>query len=142
VLLFATTFPCTDITLRNGRWRSLYLYSPSSGSLTGSVKVDVHYYEDGNVRLLTERPISSSLSSSASASEVVKQISGIERRYQEELNRGFQNLSENAFKSLRRQLPVTRQKVEWDKIAAYKAGYVIYCIYIAIEQRGILLTLL
>ena len=142
MLLFATTFPCTDITLRNGRWRSLYLYSPSSGSLTGSVKVDVHYYEDGNVRLLTERPISSSLSSSASASEVVKQISGIERRYQEELNRGFQNLSENAFKSLRRQLPVTRQKVEWDKIAAYKAGYVIYCIYIAIEQRGILLTLL
>jgi len=83
----------------------------------------VHYYEDGNVRLLTERPISSSLSS-ASASELVKQISGIERRYQEELNRGFQNLSENAFKSLRRQLPVTRQKVEWDKIAAYKAGYV------------------
>jgi len=85
----------------------------------------VHYYEDGNVRLLTERPISSSLPS-ASASELVKQIAGIERRYQEELNRGFQNLSENAFKGLRRQLPVTRQKVEWDKIAAYKAGYVIH----------------
>jgi len=88
------------------------------------MKVDVHYYEDGNVRLLTDKPIVSSLSSSASASEIVKQIAVIERKYQEELNRGFQNLSENAFKSLRRQLPVTRQKMEWDKIAAYKAGYV------------------
>jgi len=88
------------------------------------MKVDVHYYEDGNVRLLTDKPIISSLSSSASASEIVKQIAFIERKYQEELNRGFQNLSENAFKSLRRQLPVTRQKMEWDKIAAYKAGYV------------------
>lgn len=84
----------------------------------------MHYYEDGNVRLLTERPISSSLSSSGTASEIVKIIAQIERRYQEELNRGFQGLSENAFKGLRRQLPVTRQKVEWDKIAAYKAGYV------------------
>jgi F-actin capping protein alpha subunit len=84
----------------------------------------VHYYEDGNVRLLTDKPVSSSLSFSASASEIVKQISIIERKYQEELNRGFQNLSENAFKGLRRQLPVTRQKMEWDKIAAYKAGYV------------------
>jgi len=84
----------------------------------------VHYYEDGNVRLLTDKPVVSSLSSSASASEIVKQIAAIERKYQEELNRGFQNLSENAFKGLRRQLPVTRQKMEWDKIAAYKAGYV------------------
>jgi hypothetical protein len=82
----------------------------------------VHYYEDGNVRLITERPISSSLGSSTSASEIVKSVAQIERRYQEELNRGFQGLSENAFKGLRRQLPVTRQKVEWDKIAAYKAG--------------------
>lgn len=83
----------------------------------------MHYYEDGNVRLLTDKPVISSLSSSASASEIVKQIAAIERKYQEELNRGFQNLSENAFKGLRRQLPVTRQKMEWDKIAAYKAGY-------------------
>jgi hypothetical protein len=40
-------------TSRNGRWRSLYIYSPSSSSLSGTMKVDVHYYEDGNVRLLT-----------------------------------------------------------------------------------------
>ena len=107
---------------RNGRWRSLYLHNPSSGSLTGSIKVDVHYYEDGNVRLLTEKPISANLSSGASAAEITKQVAGVERKYQEDLNKAFGNLSEGAFKSLRRQLPVTRQKVEWDKISGYRVS--------------------
>ncbi|RKF75038.1 F-actin-capping protein subunit alpha [Golovinomyces cichoracearum] len=105
----------------NGRWRSLYTYSPSSLTLEGFIKVDVHYYENGNVRLLTTKPITISLSSNT-ASAIVQEISGTERRYQEELNKGFHNLSEGAFKGLRRQLPVTRQKVEWDKIAGYRLG--------------------
>ncbi|MBE3050365.1 hypothetical protein IMZ48_49295, partial [Candidatus Bathyarchaeota archaeon] len=42
-------------TTRNGRWRSLYTFDPSSNTLEGSIKIDVHYYEDGNVRLLTDR---------------------------------------------------------------------------------------
>ncbi|GAB7349277.1 hypothetical protein MBLNU459_g8423t1 [Dothideomycetes sp. NU459] len=110
----------------NGRWRSLYTFSPSSSSsstLTGSIKVDVHYYEDGNVRLLTTKPVSApASSSSASASDVVRAIAAVERKYQEDLNRAFANLNEGAFKGLRRQLPVTRQKVEWEKIAGYRVG--------------------
>lgn len=82
----------------------------------------MHYYEDGNVRLLTDKPVSGSVSSSASATEVVRQIASIERQYQEDLNRGFTSMNEGAFKGLRRQLPVTRQKVEWDKISGYKAS--------------------
>ncbi|PQE30436.1 F-actin-capping subunit alpha protein [Rutstroemia sp. NJR-2017a WRK4] len=105
----------------NGRWRSLYIYEPSSSSLTGSIKVDVHYYEDGNVRLLTNKPLSLSVSSS-SASGIVREIATAEKRYQEEINKGFNNLSEGAFKGLRRQLPITRQKIEWDKIAGYRLG--------------------
>jgi hypothetical protein len=114
-----------DLTLltisRNGRWRSLYIYEPSSSALTGSIKVDVHYYEDGNVRLLTTKPVSSSISSS-SASSIVREIATTEKKYQEEINKGFNNLSEGAFKGLRRQLPITRQKIEWDKIAGYRLG--------------------
>ncbi|KAK1988123.1 2-oxoisovalerate dehydrogenase beta subunit [Colletotrichum cereale] len=105
----------------NGRWRSLYIFDPSSSSLEGSVKVDVHYYEDGNVRLLTNRPSQASVSSGTGAG-IVKEISTSEKKYQEELNRGFTNLSEGAFKGLRRQLPVTRQKIEWDKITSYRLG--------------------
>ena len=106
---------------RNGRWRSLYLYDPSSGSLEGSLKVDVHYYEDGNVRLLTTKPVAGSVSSGSGAG-LVKEIAAGEKKYQEELNRGFASLSEGAFKGLRRQLPVTRQKIEWDKVASYRVG--------------------
>jgi hypothetical protein len=85
------------------------------------VKVDVHYYEDGNVRLLTNKPVTASVSS-ASASAIVREIATAEKKYQEEVNKGFNNLSEGAFKGLRRQLPITRQKIEWDKIAGYRLG--------------------
>ncbi|KAI1741730.1 2-oxoisovalerate dehydrogenase beta subunit [Xylaria scruposa] len=105
----------------NGRWRSLYIYDPSSGSLEGSIKVDVHYYEDGNVRLLTNKPLSSSVASDTGAG-ISKEIAAGEKKYQEELNKGFTSLSEGTFKSLRRQLPVTRQKIEWDKVASYRVG--------------------
>ncbi|KAF5590474.1 transketolase [Fusarium tjaetaba] len=105
----------------NGRWRSLYILDPSSGALEGSLKVDVHYYEDGNVRLLTNKPVSSTISS-VNGTSIVKEISTTERKYQEELNKGFVSLSEGAFKGLRRQLPVTRQKIEWDRVTSYRLG--------------------
>ncbi|KAJ5051873.1 uncharacterized protein L3040_001636 [Drepanopeziza brunnea f. sp. 'multigermtubi'] len=105
----------------NGRWRSLYIFDPSSSSLSGTIKIDVHYYEDGNVRLLTTKPVSASIPS-ASAAAIVREITVAEKKYQEEVNKGFNNLSEGAFKGLRRQLPITRQKIEWDKIAGYRLG--------------------
>jgi capping protein alpha len=104
----------------NGRWRAWYEYDPSASDITGEMAVDVHYYEDGNVRLLTQKPVSSAAGSSAP--EIIKAIGATERKYQEELNRGFAGLSEGVFKSLRRQLPVTRQKVEWEKISGYRVG--------------------
>ncbi|KAL8895904.1 MAG: hypothetical protein Q9192_003381 [Flavoplaca navasiana] len=112
----------------NGRYRSTYLFSPSSSTLSGTINVDVHYYEDGNVRLTTTKKIpemkveASSASSSSAAAEIMRKIAGVEKAYQEELNRGFGRLSEGEFKGLRRQLPVTRQKVEWEKIGGYRLG--------------------
>jgi capping protein alpha len=81
----------------------------------------VHYYEDGNVRLLTSKPLTASVSSGTGAG-IAKEIATSEKKYQEELNRSFTSLSEGAFKALRRQLPVTRQKIEWDKVASYRLG--------------------
>jgi len=105
----------------NGRWRSLYIFDPSDSTLSGSIKVDVHYYEDGNVRLQTSKPVLVS-TSSVLASAIVREITVAEKKYQDEVNKGFNNLSEGAFKGLRRQLPITRQKIEWDKIAGYRLG--------------------
>lgn len=53
----------------------------------------------------------------------MQQIAGWELAYQEELNRGFARLSEGSFKGLRRQLPITRQKVEWEKVGSYRVFF-------------------
>lgn len=92
-----------------------------STTITGNIHVDVHYYEDGNVSLSTNKPINISIPS-LSAEAVVSRIAAAERDYQEELNRAFTRMNEGAFKSLRRQLPVTRQKVDWEKVGGYRLG--------------------
>ncbi|KAJ5822387.1 WASH complex F-actin capping protein alpha subunit [Penicillium robsamsonii] len=107
----------------NGRFRAIYQLpvSSSSSTLTGNIHVDVHYYEDGNVALNTTKPVSISISS-VSAESIVSRIAAAERDYQEALNRAFVQTSEGAFKGLRRQLPITRQKVEWEKVGGYRLG--------------------
>jgi len=102
----------------NGRWRSMYLLNPSSRSVNGEIKVDVHYYEDGNVRMATSKKVG--LTPADGAEGVVREIAKAENAFQEALNRGFTALAEGSFKSLRRQLPVTRQRVEWEKIGGYR----------------------
>ncbi|EYE92078.1 F-actin-capping protein subunit alpha [Aspergillus ruber CBS 135680] len=106
----------------NGRFRAIYTMPVSEpATVTGKVHVDVHYYEDGNVALNTTKPISVSISS-LSAETVISRIAAAERDYQETLNRAFVQMAEEAFKNLRRQLPITRQKVEWEKVGGYRLG--------------------
>ena len=84
--------------------------------------MDVHYYEDGNVRLTAARSVEIGFTPSASGSDVMKGLAAAEQKLHESLNQEFSSLSEGVFKGLRRQLPVTRQKVEWDKIGSYRVG--------------------
>ena len=106
----------------NGRFRCTYSYSASSNTLSGTINVDVHYYEDGNVRLTTTKKVPETSIGGSRPADVVREITKLEKRYQEDLNRGFTELSENSFKGLRRYLPVTRQKIEWEKVGSYRAG--------------------
>lgn len=39
-----------------------------------------------------------------------------EGKYQAALNDAYQEMSEKTFKGLRRALPLTRQKLDWDKV--------------------------
>ena len=84
--------------------------------------MDVHYYEDGNVRMNTSRKVEIS-SGTGSADAIVREIVKTENAFQEQLNRSFTALAEGSFKSLRRQLPVTRQRVEWEKIGGYRVRW-------------------
>lgn len=102
-----------------GRWRSVYTYDKRSSKLTGQIEVDVHYYEDGNVRLLTKKNLELEASS---IENVSKSIETAEKKYQEELNKAFGVLGEGSFKELRRALPVTRSKINWSSISSMRIG--------------------
>ncbi|KAK2731828.1 F-actin-capping protein subunit alpha [Myotisia sp. PD_48] len=107
----------------NGRYRAIYhLPLSSSTTISGNIHIAVHYYEDGNVSLNNTKPISIPMPSSSPAESIVKRIASIEKSHQNELNDAFDRLSEGAFKGLRRQLPITRQKVEWEKVGGYRLG--------------------
>src|SRR5271170_6791629 len=45
ILIVANKYSPTNFW--NGRWRSTYIYDPHSSSLTGKIRVNVHYNEDG-----------------------------------------------------------------------------------------------
>jgi capping protein (actin filament) muscle Z-line, alpha len=123
VAILISSLKASPKNFLSGRWRTAFLYDPSSNTLTGTIKVDVHYYEDGNVALSTKKSFNGvSVEGSGNADSVIRKVAAIEKQYQEEVNRTIVGMNEGSFKALRRQLPVTRQKVEWEKIRGYGLG--------------------
>lgn len=99
----------------NGQWTSHY--TVDGKNVKGEISVDVHYFEDGNVRL------KSSMSVDKSDACAIDAIRSAEDEYEKEVNKKLVGLNEAEFKSLRRQLPVTRERMIWGRtIAGYKVG--------------------
>jgi len=112
----------------NGRWRSSWQCQVERGQvkLTGMVKIHVHYYEDGNVQLTTDLTKSLTVpdkgNPAATASEVLKAVQKVEADFQVALESSYGHMSDTTFKALRRVLPITRTKIDWEKILKYKLG--------------------
>jgi capping protein (actin filament) muscle Z-line, alpha len=53
------------------------------------------------------------------ASKILALVGDEEGKYQISLNDTYQEMGEKTFKGLRRALPMTRQKLDWDKVGIY-----------------------
>lgn len=113
----------------NGRWRSVWqiTFSGNGGQATldGVIKVNVHYYESGNVQLNTntEKHLQSPAGDAvATASAAMKAIIKAEQAFHASLDTSYVTMSDTTYKALRRALPITRNKIDWNKIRTYKIG--------------------
>ncbi|KZT27390.1 F-actin capping protein, alpha subunit [Neolentinus lepideus HHB14362 ss-1] len=113
----------------SGRWRSAYIVDLEAKTISGKILVNVHYYEQGNVQLETNHTLTVPLppaitpaNATASASKLLALIEEEEGKYQTSLNDAYTEMSEKTFKALRRALPLTRSKIDWDRVLGYKLG--------------------
>ncbi|GAA6005801.1 Cap1p [Rhodotorula paludigena] len=105
-----------------GRWRATYTLDHAKGTLEGTAQINIHYYEQGNVQLTTTLKSSTTLSPSPPAEAVIAALKASESSFQRRLGEAYGELSDTSFRGLRRALPKTRSKVDWDKVGGYKLG--------------------
>lgn len=113
-----------------GSWKGKYTICPSTGSFQGNISIVAHTFENGgNVQVhsnittceeltigsITCSPTDDETQLSAWAKKVTRQIESLEdNEVMYKLEDMFRNMSNNYLKCLRRVMPITRTKMEWN----------------------------
>eukprot|EP00744_Colponema_vietnamica_P002780 GILI01004329.1.p1 GENE.GILI01004329.1~~GILI01004329.1.p1 ORF type:complete len:315 (+),score=110.87 GILI01004329.1:47-946(+) len=103
----------------SGSWRSQWsvVLGNSSATLRGSTSVDVHYFEESNVQMNQRRDFNVALTLPQGADDlaklVVSEIGKCESEMQNHLESLYSSLTDT-LKAIRRALPVTQEKMNWN----------------------------
>merc|ERR1712154_609896 len=102
-----------------GGWQSEWTLSVNkkgSTKLEGRIRINVHYYEDGNVQLnstFNEQGEVDISDPDSTAKVVINTITTLENDFQKKLDQFFVQMHDSTFKNMRRFLPKTGKKMDW-----------------------------
>lgn len=110
--------------LRNfwsGKWFSTWTVStsgPHSAAVSADIKLHAHYFEDGNLQLNNNKVVSEKVINGSSdvdfANNIIAHISASENSIQHGLEAMYANMNEETLKAMRRVMPITKTKMEWN----------------------------
>jgi capping protein alpha len=107
----------------SGRWTSVWTISDLDAdadccTFAGEIKVHVHYFEDGNLQMQSTKfsPVAlmSFTSDSDLAAKVIARIQDEENALQGGLEELYGSMNNETIRSMRRVMPITKTKMEWN----------------------------
>ena len=101
----------------SGEWLSTWELDIGSKQIQGNLKANTYYYEEGNIQFSLDTKFNGNASggdNAAIADSLVEFIKTSENSVQLELEKVYDELSENYIKPLRRKLPITGTKMNWN----------------------------
>jgi len=101
----------------SGEWLSTWELDANQKSIKGTLKANTYYYEEGNIQFSLDTKFNGAATggdNSAIADSLVEFIKTSENSVQLELEKVYDELSENYIKPLRRKLPITGTKMNWN----------------------------
>ena len=101
----------------SGEWLSTWEFDISGKQVKGTLRANTYYYEEGNIQFNLDTKFNGSASGgddAAIATSLIDFIKNSENSVQLELEKVYDELSENYIKPLRRKLPVTGTKMNWN----------------------------
>lgn len=115
---------CRPKNFWSGTWVAKGQLEPSGDEYSLSLEtiVSVHYYEDGNVQMnSTNKEVVNIERGEADrvAADTVGALNKFLVDYHSAVSDHLVNMQDSTFKQLRRQLPITKTKIEWDKLQSY-----------------------
>ena len=101
----------------SGEWLSTWELDINGKQIKGTLRANTYYYEEGNIQFNLDTKFNGNANggdNNAIATSLVEFIKTSENSVQLELEKVYDELSENYIKPLRRKLPVTGTKMNWN----------------------------